>query len=101
MATSTVMDEYYLELEKLDVAPDLPKPIRAMAYSTADSSQVAETEWGLEETKKNLLLLLQEPNLVENHMHHLDEYRQVILEPLVFSLKNLQDVGFNPDDLQP
>lgn len=110
MATNTVVDQYYLELERLNEYDNAPNPIRAMAMNTADSLKTAETWWGRESAMANMLAVMgAAPELVEWYMQQLEDNRYVKLETSVpgtkagrpiFNSHELVRMGFSPDDLE-
>jgi hypothetical protein len=110
MATNTVVDQYYLELERPSEHDNSPKPIRAMAMNTADSTKTAETWWSRESAKANLLAVMgAAPELVDWYLQQLEDHRYVQLETSVpgtkagrpiFNSRELVRMSFAPDDLE-
>jgi len=110
MATNTVVDQYFVELERLGEQDHLPNPIRAMAMNTADPSKTAGTWWNRETTRANLLSVMgAAPDLVDWYLQQLEDHRYVKLETSVpgtkaarpiFNSHELVRIGFQPGDLE-
>jgi hypothetical protein len=109
MATTKVVDQYIVELERLSEHDGSPNPIRAIATNTADPSKTAETWWSWEAAKINLFSAMgSDPVMVEWCLQQLEDHRSVQLESslpgtkpgrAIFNPHELIRVGFDPDDL--
>src|SRR5450432_537510 len=110
MATNTVVDQYFVELERPSEHDNSPNPIRAMAMNTADPSKTSETWWSRDATRVNLLSVLgAAPDLVDWYLQQLEDHRYVKLEASVpgtraarpiFNSRELVRIGFPPADLE-
>jgi hypothetical protein len=110
MATTTVVDQYVVELERPGELDSSLYPIRAMATNTADASKTAETWLSLDGTRASLIAVMGAgPEIVDWYLQQLEDQRYVQLEASVpgvkvaraiFNSRELVRIGFEPDDLE-